>query len=154
MVHNVCILDHQYITIEGITCRPWNYLLPAWFTGHQENLQRTQGSSSTWRTTLGSVLPFCNRLCFEKVYYSQVAAHSVSVPALLQAKNNSCISELEEGKTGTTGLLFIELSGSAVMGMKPKLRRSALQSCLGRCTKLPRGFEHDSASNGAVVSHH
>lgn len=154
LYNNVSILHHQYITIVGITSLSVdqkNYLFPAWFSGHQENLQRTQGSSSTWRTALGSVLYFCNRLCFERVCYSQVAAHSRSVPALLQAKNNSWNSELEEGKTGTTGLL----PGSGLTGIRPKLRRSALQSCLGLCTKLPSAelFKCGSASNGIMVSH-
>lgn len=137
-----------------LICRPWNYLFLAWLTGHQENLQRTQGSSRTWRTALGSVFHFCTRLCFQRVYCSQVTAHSRSVPALLQAKNSSWNSELEEGKTGTTELLFIEFPETDMMGIEPKLRRSALQSCLGLCTKLPGVFEHDSASNGVVVSHH
>lgn len=131
-----------------ITCRPWSCLFPTWFTGHQENLWRTQGFSITWRTTLGSVFHFCNKLCFERVHYSQVAAHSRSVPALLQAKNSSWNSELEEGKTGTTGLLLIELPASGMAGIKPELRRSALQSCLGLHTKLWSAFKHDSASTG------
>lgn len=53
---------------------------------------------------------------------------------------------------GTTGLLFIELPGSGMTGIRPKLR-SALQRCPGLCTKLLSVFKHDSASNGVVVSH-
>ena len=76
-----------------------------------------------------------------------------SGPDLLPAKSDSCNAEHEKGNTGMAGLLFIELAGSGMTGIKPELRSSVLQSCLGLCTELPSIFKHGCALNGVVVPH-
>lgn len=74
-------------------------------------------------------------------------------PALFQAKSSSCNAE-EEGNTGTAVLLFIELAGSGMTGVKPELKSLVLQSCLGLSTELLSIFNHGSAVKVLVVPHY